>query len=237
MSPNVNEALLNKIRKLLSLATSDNEHEAKLAATRVNELLIRNNISMDAVKEQQEFNKTILDENYGRLSTEDIFINSILCKYFFVSIINGWKDKAFSKKDKVTYILGEPTNIQIAGYTRQFLKIKFKDLFADYRKSTGCELSDRKTYYLGLYRGLCEQLEACRVKVVQEDSETNIRALIVVNKKLDSYVSIEFPRLKYSSTKVPVRNSSVLDDGVDDGKKIRINRGIEESGSDLKYLK
>jgi len=53
----MNKKILEKIQKLLSLATSDNEHEAKAAMDKANALLVKHNLSMQEAKENLEYEK------------------------------------------------------------------------------------------------------------------------------------------------------------------------------------
>ena len=46
----LNDQIIERIQKLLSLANSDNENEAQLAASKANELLTKYNLSLQEVE-------------------------------------------------------------------------------------------------------------------------------------------------------------------------------------------
>ncbi len=48
------EKMIDKIKKLLELATSDNPHEAQLAMTKAQALMVEHNIEMQEVEEQEQ---------------------------------------------------------------------------------------------------------------------------------------------------------------------------------------
>ena len=233
MGKNIDSKLLDRIKKLLSLATSDNEHEAKLAAEKANELLVRHNLSRQHIDEikDESFEKEVLTEG-TRLKVEEKFIRMLLAKYFFVKII---RSRNYTKT--TMYILGEATNVQIATYTRSFLVRKFRDLWEVYKKQTQAPTTAKQSYYYGLYQGLAKQLESQKTKIISEDTTANNNALVVVNEALRTYVNKEYPRLSYSTTRIGVRDSNAAAAGEVDGEKIRINRGISSKGSQVNLLK
>lgn len=78
--------IANRIQKLLKLAESSNENEAKLAAEKANELLMRYNLT-NADIERQASDYGYIDIYTGRTKVEDKFINTILAECFFVKAI------------------------------------------------------------------------------------------------------------------------------------------------------
>lgn len=229
----LNEKIIDKIKKLLSLATSDNEHEARMAAEKANEILLRHNISMSQVEASEEdFENTILEEK-SRLSVEDKFVQSIVSRFFFVKFIHN-----HGHKKVVLNILGDLTNVQIGTYTYQFLQRKFKELWLEYKRKTDCGCSAKQSYYYGLYTGLIHQLDIQRTKIVQE-KESNSTALVLVNNALSKYLKEQYPnaRILGGSRTIPTNDRNAVTAGTTDGKNIRIQRGVESKGEQIKYLK
>lgn len=61
------EKVIDKVRKLMELATSDNPHEAQLAMTKAQKLMIEYNIEMQEVSEEEpEKIVSLQEESYGR---------------------------------------------------------------------------------------------------------------------------------------------------------------------------
>jgi hypothetical protein len=236
----INEKLIEKIQKLLSLAQSSNEHEARLAAEKANELLIRHNINMS----QLAFTDDDFTENefrsYRRAGMEDKYVRWIISGYFFVDLITSRKfiknAKGRVEKHIVLSMLGEKNNCSIASYTYNFLKLKFNDLWAEYKKDYDASIRSKQSYFHGLYTGLDEQLSKQKEKIMKE-TENNSNALVVVDAALQDFVKEKYPNLRYTNTYYNLRDSLAISDGIEHGKNIRINRGIEGKGENGMYLK
>jgi len=211
--------VLARIQKLLSLAGSDNEHEAKSAMDKANELLVKHNITMQQATETVDYNRDILEES-KRSSVEDKFVHSILKEFFFVKIVNR---RTVGKK--VTFIIGSETNVQVATYVHGYLKNTFKSLFSAYRKETGCPANYRQSYYMGLFNGLKEQLTKTKT-----NTEASVGLVLVPDQELNTYMEELFPNLKSSKNSVPLRSGQAVSDGRAEGQRLRISRGIESRG-------
>lgn len=222
----MNEAILSKIQKLLSLATSPNEHEAKLAAEKANEMLIRHNIKMQDI--QQYESKYIRHDLaiQAKSETENKWVLSILKKHFFVEPVYS-RDRR--TKQTTIYLLGEETNIQVASYVYEYLMRQFYDLWREYKFQHDAPTNQKQSYYMGLYTGLNEQLSS-RLEKVQTETGLILRR----DPKLDEMVK----DFKKSSFNVNASDQKAIDQGYEAGKSIQIKRGISsESSQSGRYLK
>lgn len=217
-----NEKIIERAKRLMALAESDNEHEAKLAAERASELLLRYNLSM-----QQLETKDAIDEEsikFGnKRPTELKFITSILRDFFFIDCFTSGPSLV---------IVGTPTNIAIASYTFEFLMRAFREGFKNYRKATGAGLRHRQPYYYGLKQGITEQLRAKQRAVCQE---TGI--VVVKDPQIKQYLS-RYNLRNVSSGRISF-NDGAISAGRSDGKNMNIMRGVggsRASGSTL-YLR
>lgn len=201
--------MLEKIKKLLDLANSNNEHEAKLASEKAQELMLKYNISM--LDLPQEFLKE--QESCPRMSPEDVFVNNIISDYFFVTILRG--------RNKLV-LVGTKENIEVAKYVRAFLKQTFKDLFR------ASDATNRKAFYAGLAAGLRKSLDLQQAKV--EGSGL----VVMVNAKLNQFVENQF-KVRHTNHKF---NGSAADysAGVENGQKINIRKGLGTTGASGKLL-
>lgn len=79
--------VIDRVEKLLALAASSNEHEAKLAASKAAELLTVYNLTVEQVNVNKE--KYIIEDLFqrGKSNMKDHFIHSILMEYFFIVFI------------------------------------------------------------------------------------------------------------------------------------------------------
>jgi len=226
----MNKSVTEKIKKLLALATSSNEHEAKLAAAKANKLLIKYNLTMQDVdfsEEKRNYeNKTF---TAPKRSVEDKFIFVILNSHFFVDVVIGrgatYFTKSGNRRTEFKYhFVGEEVNVEIAKYVHNFLTMKFKDLFNEFKK--GCDgKPDRRAYYAGLQAGLNEQLSATRKEVTEETG-----LVVVPDPGLEKFKFSEFGRLGSKQFSGYGNDAASREAGHEQGKKLKIARGLGGGG-------
>lgn len=220
--------VIEKIKKLLALAQSSNQHESELAMARVTEMVKRYNISLrdiegndrDFSKNSQKFFETTIELEPGTISLE-IMIATILKNHFFVSVMHD------EKEGKVQFIIvGEHHNVEIAYYVFLALERKFQDLWIDYKNKNNLDELSLGSYLLGLFYGLNSKLDSQKAKF-----ESN-KALLAVKSELEAHVkkcvgdnaSVGIPeeeQMRYIS--------QIIRDGKVEGRKIEILPGIRSS--------
>lgn len=217
----VNAKIIDKIEKLLALAQSSNEHEARLAADKANELLTMYNLTLDQIRDADDnaYERDTLTEN-KIMQTQDKFICPLIQEYFFVNLV---KHRARFGSTKV-YILGSPTNIRIARFVYDFLSRKFPELWDAYKFETGAKVGAKQSYYMGLHKGLAEQFAATRTKC-----ESSTGLTVIKDPKLDEFMRDIFKNLSEAAgqSAPPIRDREAMNDGVAHGRELRINRGVE----------
>ena len=224
--------IVNKIKKLLSLAGSSNQNEAETASKKANELLIKHNLKMQDVKSHSsDYEREILSAK-TKQSPEDKYINGILSKHFFVQLVI-----ARDKRNNITtvYILGRKENVEVAGYVKDFLTRAFRDLWAKYRNESKCPANFKQSYFIGLYKGLDEQLSVTRKAT---EAETGL-IVIKQDEALSEFINDIFGKLKNSRKHtISTRDSRAIEAGKEAGKSLKIQQGISNnSGQSGLYLK
>lgn len=215
------EKMLDKIKKLLRLSESANEHEAKLAAERAAELMLKHKLTLQQVSDHDDAppeEDMVRDRDVKPwMQTEDKFIYPILGEFFFVHIVYSRRPGQVT----VNY-LGRESDVAVARYVYDFLFQQFRSLFKQFKRDFGAQEGDRQSYYYGLEDGLEEQLRLARARVEEE------MALVVVDDgSLSTFVRDTFPRMKAGSArKVPLRSPLAEGQGRTDGRKMSINRGV-----------
>lgn len=216
------EKIIAKVQKLLALATSCNEHEAKAAAQKAQELMLQYNLEAQQIDFDRDYSKQELfraSEN----KTEMKFICPLLDKYFFVRVIT-----IRNKKEKTTRIemVGDRANTTVAKYVFDFLYRKFPELWKAYKKETGCSERAKQAFYLGLYNGLKTQFDSQRQSTCQE------RGLVLVDDpKLDEKTKELIGEYSYSKSKINIRDAAATASGEEQGRKLQINKGVENKGT------
>lgn len=241
---------IDKIQKLLALATSSNQYEAEVAMMRAQEIMLKHNLSRVEV-EQTEINranwtKRDVWEGPGRLWVQS-FVENIVSKFFFCRVVYTQKikfDDRTQKRRKVRQVVffGDEENVIIAEYVFVFLCRKFTELWQDYRIANGLTHSASREYYLGLEVGLSKKLMEEREKLKWSEGSEN--AMIVIGNKLkkmndDLEVALKdaFPRLQTIPLS-PVTNShqGVYADGKEKGQSINIRKPLGSESKPLGHL-
>ena len=242
MAPSPSNALVEKIKKLLALASSPNEHEASLAAQKAHALLVKHNLDIQQVKDSQpkEYVKQAAETKIFQ-NTAEKFVAEILERHFFVRwVIVKTKNKNYGKNfsistwyNRTIHLVGTPSNVEIALHIRSFLLKKFSQLWVEYRHKTGCFANQQQGYYQGLQLGLDKKLTSQRYKIEQE------RGLVLVGDK-DLNDLMDKMAKAGGHYKVDA-DQETLRDGFEDGKKIEIQQGLtasaENSGLKLEHKK
>jgi hypothetical protein len=120
---NAADSITEKVRKLLRLAKSANQHEAELALARAMDLAARHQIDVSTLADDDEIAKLVTRYfrcGGKRLSREWREALSIARTYFNVStcVMCGQGQVAF---------IGKATDVQIADYVTQFLVRRCRD--------------------------------------------------------------------------------------------------------------
>lgn len=223
--------VIDKIQKLLALANSSNENEAKQAAAMAQKILIKHNLTMNEVeKENKKYEGVPLSSGRRRQDPSWKFVQSLVRTFFFVEIVSSKKriqrDILIDMQRGIEYeivhiVFGENHNIEVAKYVIDFLSLSFANLFKQYRKDTGAAVSARNSYYLGLYQGLYDQLSAMQ-KVVEEE----VGLVVVEDALLKQHVkeAMDTTTTKHKHGNV---DNTALEAGYEQGKNLRIARGLD----------
>lgn len=213
--------IVQRIQKLLSLATSANEHEAKAAAEQAARLLIKHNLKRQDITERREY------ENREGLRVEKVppehkFSQAIVRTHFFVEVVSTRRVHA----DTTIHFIGEPENVAVAMYVYEFLLREFRVCWAAYRKETGAAAKAKQAYYFGLYSGLKEQLSAASRAV-----ETEMGLVVVRDPGLMMAVRKGFGATSQSTNRVPIADRSAVAAGHEHGKSMQIRKGLTSSST------
>jgi hypothetical protein len=214
----VENKILVLIKKLLSLATSDNEHEAKLASSKATELLTKHNLNMQQLNyATAEYTEEDLFEGL-RVTNEFKYVSGILVKHFNVRIIKDLRGASTTIR-----ILGDKTNVQVATYTYEYLTIAFKRLFKQWNEDNNGSARDRSSYYFGLVKGFNEQMEQAKKKVESEHG-----LVLVPDAGLVKFMKAQHPKLRTSTSRLNAHNADATAAGQEAGQNLKVNRGIND---------
>lgn len=239
----MNDKIIERIQKLLSLANSPNEEEAKSATNKANELLLKYNLSMQSVKTVSDYVRKEQVESGLTLKPHHDYISDIVMHYFFVKVhinntFDGYSSGEFAYKKaarrqfkKSVILVGTKHNVRIASYIFEYLEKTFPLLWKDkYERDARLSPGDRRSYYAGLKMGIESLLEETKWRVQEETG------LVLV----DDPELLKFSE-DITKGKMHLNNKSKLDpklvlDGYKDGKNITLRKPIESQSTSSNVL-
>lgn len=235
----VSEKMLERVRKLLNLATSSNENEALSAMNRVREIYAKYNLENSS--SLANFVHTYISIQKKRLSAPEQKIIGILVGHFFVQVIVGRAyDVMSGSYHRQIEIIGNRENVLMAEYVFYFLKNQSQTLTDLAAKKSPEKWAGgyRRSYHLGVLQGFDEKLS---VPEEEKDGESlNISKALMLfrkDKKLDQYITTVYPRLTRLTSRSRLRDRSAYLEGQKMGRKLTLKKPISSKiHTALKFL-
>ena len=241
------DSKINKVRKMLSLASSSNIHEAATAMRKANSFICRYNLQrLDRQSRLSDYDYHIIDTHKKRKNFLERKIAGLLIDYFYVDIVySDLYDPEKCESHKTIELLGTKENVAFAKHVYDFLCRRISLLRDDYRKKTNVAGRLKRSYMLGLLQGLREKLAQNEKKQTLpvnfssagENSKTISALVVAKDSGLAEFVGDRFPRLR----KVSYRTSGIFcgstyKSGKKAGKNITIHKVMQHQGGNLGKL-
>jgi len=227
------ESILAKIHKLLALATSDNENEAAVAASKAQSLLIQHNISED---ELENFN-SVKSEKVVQVRTAGKNARNRSAWYGTLAHIVAKANLCNLLIDGSGLIwIGKKTNIEVAEYIFDNLArdlTRISDMvFKQYQRENPYNSTHGKTWKNNFYHGANQSIrERLNANLRQLKEADKINALVVRSDiELEEYMKVHYPRLTYVRTSYSSSRSG-FEAGKAAGRAIGFRSGIGAGGS------
>lgn len=222
------DRVLERIRKLLALAGSDNQHEAEVAMRTAHELMLRYNI--EHVGAARHFDVAHVGDPTKRSNRVEIDVVALLAELFFVKVIRipVYLPRA-GRHGGLYELAGSRANLDMACHVYAFLLATAARLWdanrTDARVKNG---RDRLAYQSGVIRGFREKLVAER---------TVLRGTGLVwrgDGKLDTFYRARHPHVV--SRRRRVRLSEAHDAGREAGRTVVLHKPVATSGGNGRSL-
>jgi hypothetical protein len=232
------DRLVSRIRKLLALAESPNQHEAENAASAAQKLMLRFNIEACALDRPRNFGFRHLGKPSGRTFEHQRRVAVILNEHFFVESI--WVPvyrPHDGKRASVLEICGSQPNLAMAEHVHEFLLGTAERLWDEYKRSKNIRSNrDRRNFLAGVMGGFAAKLDAQRRKFQEEG------LVWVPTAELGGYFKRRHPYVQTVRRGGTRRNAAfveghragndiVLSQPVRHGPSGRVRRAIRSSGS------
>jgi len=158
----VEPRVVDRIRKLLSLAASENRNEAEVAMRTARKLMLEHNLEEIEARRQRGYVHAHLGEPTGRRADHERWLARILSEHFFVeSIVVSVYRPLAGKTGSVLEIIGTETNVAMASYVYDFLRAAAARLWKEHKaKSSIRSDRERLSFYSGVMRGFLDKLDA-----------------------------------------------------------------------------
>jgi len=227
--------MLDKVRKLLSLARSGNENEAFLAMQKANELIEKYNI--DRIEEDRAAKAVyaIIHHKRKRIENYQRRICLILREHFFVDVVySSLYDPADCQTYRTIELLGTIENVRIAEYVYYFLMNQMEILWRAHQQKLSAPASgNKRSYRLGVLKGFHEKLDRQAIERTRQyrpepgGSRTMSALILAQDRALSEFTKMRFPRLStYRSAGASI-DYGMFQAGINDGKQLNLHKGIQ----------
>jgi hypothetical protein len=222
---------VDRIRKLLALAQSPNQHEAEVAATTARRLMLKLNIEVEhaagpGAAERRRYGFRHLGRPSGRILEHDRRLASILTQYFFVqSLWISVYRPLEGKTGSVLEICGLEANLVMAEHVHAFLSATAMRLWSDYTRTSGRSSNrDRQAFLAGVMRGFEGKL-AAQTKQFQEQG-----LVWVPTAGLRDYFRRRYPKIQ-TVRRGGARRNDAYSEGHRAGGEIVLSQPVESGPS------
>ena len=218
------ERVLRVLKKVLSLASSPNEHEAQSAVNKARRLLLEYNLDIVELDRERGFSCRSLGPVKARHASHEMWLPMILHEFFFVEVL--WSPTYEPLRDREGSVLqtyGTPANLDMAEYVYSFLTQLLEQLWAGYKERQGLSGErQRQSYYVGVLQGVYGALRE------QEQQIHASQALVWKGDlRLQEYYRYLNPRVR-TRKGGGVAATPAYQDGVEEGRRVRIHRPLHE---------
>ena len=220
--------IIEKIKKLLALANSSNEHEAALAAGHAQRLLSEHNLAMADIEASNKPDKA------DKVETAVSKILPKWLRHLSAGVSSAFDCQAIHHPatGKMTFI-GVGADVQIAVYTFTYLDRTVRKLCSTYMKNhVSSAIANRQrelmrqSYYLGAVSTINGRL---REQKVQTPVTTG--ALVLVKEGLIRQAMNEIGTIRTMHSRRSYISSDAYSKGQSDGEEVGINHGINDASS------
>lgn len=243
MNTTERDKLIDKVRKLLSLSGSSNEHEAALAAERAQEMLAKYNLTLAEVEQTRtntEIKQTVTTGSAPwRIMLGDSIGKLYFCTYFFVDHSHPGTRKF---KHRQHYYVGEPQNIMVA---LMMLEYVANAIIKASRKAHAAARVDFNVDSIPKFEGsfknaatvrighrIRERIEAAKKGELKTSDGTTLPALRTMYEEAEEiqkeHLKKELGELRKKPMKMNARNDYAIAKGIEAADKIGLDPQINQ---------
>jgi len=225
--------VIEKIRKLLALANSCNEHEAALAASHAQRLLSEHNLAMADIESEQK------PQSADKVETAVSKTLPKWVRHLSAGVCSAFDCQAIHHPalGRMTFI-GVGADVQIAAYTFAYLDKTVRKLCSSYiRQHVNAGAPNRQrelmrqSYYLGAVTTITGRLREQKVR-----TPITPGALVPVKAGLIKKTIAEMGPIRTVHSRKSYINSHAYSTGQQDGRQVGIHKGVTGSSPAQKII-
>lgn len=223
--PSEDDKIIARVRKLLALAESSNQHEAELAASTAQRLILKFNVDVHGrLSDDERFTFTWVGQPTGRVQAHQRRLAALLIEHFFVQgIWTKCYDQRTDKAGSVFEICGRPENVQMAAFVHEFVARTAERLWDEHKRSRGIRSNrDRRSFVTGAVAGFHAKLDAQRTVHRREG------LVWVGDAAVDAFFRRRYPKVR--TVRRSESSAGAFADGHSAGRNIVLSRPVAERG-------
>jgi len=216
-------AVLTRIRHLLALAKSDNQHEAEVAMATARKLMLRYNLSEQSLSgENGDYTIRYLGKVTGRRQSWQSILAALIGEHFFVQIIIiPIYRPELGKRGSIVEASGTETNLEMAAYAHDFLEVAALSCWKRHKKERNIQRDgDKQSFLHGVMLGFGAKLDAEAAKNQQEG------LVWLGDPELGRYFRARHPHTRNIAGRGRARNEA-FSAGHNAGGRIVLHRGLD----------
>lgn len=216
------EKLLERLKKLLALTSSDNPHERELATLKANQLLLEHNLDMTRQTHPEDevvFVKRVLEAT--RKQTKHVAIYEILKTFFVSPVFNHGRGIFYLE------VIGDKTSVELADYVAHFLDYELEVMWKEAKKNNPSfkTVAARNSFFRGVSKGYVEKIEGQKKKSAQSFE------LALIEKNLAHQLKTVYSRIGHSSMSAGSHHQGANAAGIESGRNLSIKPGVSNKSA------
>ena len=215
---------IDKIKKLLRLSKSSNQHEAELALARAMEMSERYHLDLHDIDLGEDCNRIVQERVHvgARISFTRRLVLGLVNSFFRVTVIFGHPKIA---------LVGEKADIEIATYAYEFLVGACSRATSEFARQRRGRLSKTKkcSFVQGFIYGVSSTLRKTRADLAENNPGMSL-AIRTAEQQRNDFIGRNIPT-KPIKFEQPRTNRTAIVDGYIAGQKTKILPAVRSSAA------